>query len=189
MEFCDNAKARTSLTALSQGSLMYFLICTTFSRMFLICRSDCLHSGRSVNWRYCTVYISSKYVCTFHRHGCIYALMIYTAPWVMFWMRAYPIWGGWEIESFLGPMKWQQADRRVPVGSQKTCKLPKHYAQGCINHRYIGGFMYKSPPRRFQGGTHCGGCGSRCIKELNCPAPATPPSPRLKILLEIKRKL
>jgi hypothetical protein len=38
--------------------------------------------------------------------------MIYTAPCIMFWMRAYPlrgqVGGGWalEIESFWGPMKW-----------------------------------------------------------------------------------
>ncbi len=30
--------------------------------------------------------------------------------------------GGWalEMESFLGPVKWHQADRRVPFGAQKT---------------------------------------------------------------------
>jgi hypothetical protein len=44
----------------------------------------------------------------------------------MFWMRAYPlrgqVRGGWalEIESFLGPVKWHRADRRVPLGAQKT---------------------------------------------------------------------
>ncbi len=40
-----------------------------------------------------------------------------------------------------------------------------------INHRCIGGFMYKSPRGRFQG-PYCGGWGSRCIKELNRPARA-----------------
>jgi hypothetical protein len=44
----------------------------------------------------------------------------------MFWMRAYPlqgqVGGGWalEIESFLGAVKWNRADRRVPFGDQKT---------------------------------------------------------------------
>jgi hypothetical protein len=44
----------------------------------------------------------------------------------MFWMRAYPLrgqaGGGWalEIKSFLGAVKWYQADRRVPFGAQKT---------------------------------------------------------------------
>jgi hypothetical protein len=48
--------------------------------------------------------------------------MIYTAPCVMFLMRADPlrgqVGGGWalEIESFLGPVKWHRADRRVPFG-------------------------------------------------------------------------
>jgi hypothetical protein len=42
--------------------------------------------------------------------------MIYTAPCIMFWMHAYPrgeVWGGWALEfpSFLGPVKWEQADR------------------------------------------------------------------------------
>ncbi len=47
----------------------------------------------------------------------IYAPMIYTAPCIMFWMRAYPlrgeVEGGWALEfsSFLGPVKWERADR------------------------------------------------------------------------------
>ena len=50
----------------------------------------------------------------------IYAPMIYTAPCIMFLMRAYPlrgkVGGGWALEfsSFLGPVKWHRADRRVP---------------------------------------------------------------------------
>jgi hypothetical protein len=45
--------------------------------------------------------------------------MIYTAPCIMFWMRAYPlrgeVGGGWALEfsSFLGPVKWHEADRRL----------------------------------------------------------------------------
>jgi hypothetical protein len=56
----------------------------------------------------------------------IYAPLIYTALCIMFWMRAYPlrgeVGGGWalEFESFLGPMKWHRAERRVPFGAQKT---------------------------------------------------------------------
>jgi hypothetical protein len=56
----------------------------------------------------------------------IYAPMIYTAPCTMFWMRAYPlrgeVGGGWALDfpSFLGPVKWERADRRVPFGAQKT---------------------------------------------------------------------
>jgi hypothetical protein len=56
----------------------------------------------------------------------IYATMIYTAPYIMFWMRAYPlrgqVGGSWalEFESFLGPVKWHQTNRRVPFGAQKT---------------------------------------------------------------------
>jgi hypothetical protein len=41
-------------------------------------------------------------------------------------VRAYPlrgeVGGGWavEFESFLGPVKWHRADRRVPFGAQKS---------------------------------------------------------------------
>ncbi len=114
----------------------------------------------------------------------IYAPMIYTAPCIIFWMRAYPLQGqvegGWALEfaSFLGPVKWHRADWRVPFGAQKTrewiCMHPKHYAQGCINHKCIGGFMHKSPQGRFQG-PYLEGWRSRCIKELVHPARAAPP--------------
>jgi hypothetical protein len=56
----------------------------------------------------------------------IYAPMNYTAPCIMFWMRANPlqgeVGGGWALEflSFLGPVKWHQANRLVPFGAQKT---------------------------------------------------------------------
>jgi hypothetical protein len=56
----------------------------------------------------------------------IYAPVIYTALCIMFWRRAYTLrWGvrgGWALEfpSFLGPVKWERADRRVPFGAQKT---------------------------------------------------------------------
>ncbi len=56
----------------------------------------------------------------------MYAPVIYTAPCIMFLMRAdmyvYITRAGgrglWalEIESFLGPVKWHRADRRVPFG-------------------------------------------------------------------------
>ncbi len=46
----------------------------------------------------------------------------------MFWMYADTctlrgqVGGGWalEIENFLGPVKWHRANRRVPLGAQKT---------------------------------------------------------------------
>ena len=56
----------------------------------------------------------------------IYAAKIHTALCIMFLMRAFPlrgqVGGGWalEMESFLGPVKWHRADRRVPFGAQKT---------------------------------------------------------------------
>ncbi len=121
----------------------------------------------------------------------IYAPMIYTALCIMFWLHLYPlqgqVGGGWalEFESFLGIVKWHRVDRQVPFGAQKTrefqgttpshlpkrwiCTHPKHYAQVCINHRCIGGFMHKSPRGRFQG-PYWGGWRSRCIKELVHPA-------------------
>jgi hypothetical protein len=48
----------------------------------------------------------------------------------MFWMRAYQllgqVGGGWalEFESFLGPVKWHRADRRVPFWAQKAHTVP-----------------------------------------------------------------
>ncbi len=74
-------------------------------------------------------------------------------------MRADPlrgqVGGGWalEIESFLGPVKWQRSDRRVPFGAQKTrdfqgptpptypcngsARIKNHYVQGRINIKGI----------------------------------------------------
>jgi hypothetical protein len=39
-----------------------------------------------------------------------------------------PVGEGWalEIESFLGPVNWHPADRRVPFGAQKTLALNVH---------------------------------------------------------------
>ena len=68
--------------------------------------------------------------------------MIYTAPCIMFLMRADTLRGqvgrGWalEIESFLGPVKWHRAERRVLFGAQKSS---------------IGGFMHKNPTREVSG--------------------------------------
>jgi hypothetical protein len=53
-------------------------------------------------------------------HKTTYAPMIYTAVCIMFSMRAYPLLGqvgggcALEFESFLGPVKWHRAGRRVP---------------------------------------------------------------------------
>ena len=50
--------------------------------------------------------------------------MIYTAPFIMFWMRAYPLCGevgggrALEFLSFLGPVKWERADRQVQFGEK-----------------------------------------------------------------------
>ncbi len=98
--------------------------------------------------------------------------------------------------SFLGP-KWHSPIGLIPFHrAQKTlefqgptpshlpkqwiCTHPKHYAQGCINHMCIGGFMHKSPQGRFQG-PYWGGWRSRCIKELVCPARAAPPRDNCKV--------
>ncbi len=62
----------------------------------------------------------------FHKLENIYALMIYTAPCIMFWMRAYQLHGqverGWalEIASFLGHVKSHRANRRGPFGALNT---------------------------------------------------------------------
>ncbi len=121
------------------------------------------------------------------------------------------------IASFLGPVKWHRADRRVPIQAQKNSRFPgpnplplaqvmymhesKILCTGLYrNHGCVGGFMHKRPRGRFQS-PYCGGWRSRCIKdlitllellgcikELNRPTRAAPPPP-LQNLLEIMRKL
>ncbi len=114
-----------------------------------------------------TMHSKPRYNLDFNRYVgvyylTIYAPMIYTAPCVMFLIRAdtllEQIGGGWalEISSFLGPVKWQRADRRVIFRAQKTpraqppptcpsngsARIKNHYTQGRINHinhRCIGG--------------------------------------------------
>jgi hypothetical protein len=68
---------------------------------------ECLGLLHSTTWRVLT----------------IYAPVIYTRPCIMFWRRGYTlrgeVGGGWALEfpSFLGPVKWHRADRRVPFAS------------------------------------------------------------------------
>jgi hypothetical protein len=65
----------------------------------------------------------------------IYAPIIFTAPCEMFVMRADTlrgqVGGGWalEMETFLGPVKWHRADRRVPFGATSPV--------GCLLHIII----------------------------------------------------
>ncbi len=55
----------------------------------------------------------------------IYGPMIYTAPYVMIFMRTNPlrgqVGGGWALdtETCLGPVKWHQPVWRVPFGAHK----------------------------------------------------------------------
>ncbi len=67
----------------------------------------------------------------------IYGPMIYTAVFLMLLMRANLLRGqlgsGWalEIETFLGPLKWHQAVRRVPFGAQKRAPRLTHALRCC----------------------------------------------------------
>ncbi len=104
--------------------------------------------------------------------------MIYTAPCIMFWMRANPlqgeVGGGWALElpSFLGPVKWHRADRRVPFGAQV---MDMHASKTlCTGHRC---FMHTSPLVTLTGcilgrsrAHTVGGGGAGELKELNHPA-------------------
>ncbi len=96
----------------------------------------------------------------------IYAPMIYTAfdAGSIHYLGTWE--GGWalEIEIFMGPVKCHPANMRVHLGLKKIeisrarpppaypcnrcCPHQKHYTRGLVNHRCIGGFMYKSPPWR-----------------------------------------
>jgi hypothetical protein len=76
----------------------------------------------------------------------IYAPLIYTAPCIMFWMRAYPLRGqvggglALEFKSFLGPVKWHRTqeegfmahtegvEEQVHKGTYSLCSAaPPHY--------------------------------------------------------------
>jgi hypothetical protein len=78
---------------------------------------------------------------------------------------------------FTGPKKLSisraQPPPTCPSNGYAVMHASKHYAQGCLNHRSLGGFLHKSPRWRFQG-PYWGGGGwrSRCIMELNRPARA-----------------
>ncbi len=56
----------------------------------------------------------------------IYGPMIYTASYVMLLIQAIPLLGqvgeGWalEIKTFMGPVKWHRAVRRVAFGAPKS---------------------------------------------------------------------
>jgi hypothetical protein len=71
----------------------------------------CTHGGEENNG---DVRFNS-YLCTYDLYSPVHYVL----------ERAYPLRGqvgGWalEIESFMGPVKWHRADRRVPFGAQKT---------------------------------------------------------------------
>jgi hypothetical protein len=82
----------------------------------------------------------------------IYAPMIYTAPYIIFLMRAYPLRGqvgegfALEIERFLGPVKWHQADKRVPFGAQKIEISRAQPPPNCPSNGYacIQNIMHKA---------------------------------------------
>jgi hypothetical protein len=75
--------------------------------------------------------------------------MIFTALCIMFWMNAYPLQVGegwapngirlWDQCHFTGPKKLSIFRAQPPPTCPRTwiCAHPKHYAQGCINHRCI----------------------------------------------------
>jgi hypothetical protein len=66
--------------------------------------------------------------------------MIYTAPCIKFWMRAYPLRGevggglALEFSSFLCPVKWERADRRVPF---EAPPIPEHIRNKAESVSYI----------------------------------------------------
>ncbi len=80
----------------------------------------------------------------------IYAPMIYTAPCIMFRMRAYQlrgeVGGGWALEfsSFLGPVKWHRADRRVPFSAYDTDKYSESRLWWTNKNVHFGRFSASS---------------------------------------------
>ncbi len=62
----------------------------------------------------------------------------------MFWRRGYTlrgeVGGGWALEfpSFLGPVKWHRADRRVPFGAVGFVLIYRpHPVYGRSSYRYL----------------------------------------------------
>ncbi len=128
------------------------------------------------------------------------------APCLM--LLIHPLWGqvggGWalEIETFLGPLIWHKAGRRVPFGAQPPptcpsngcCPHQKNYAQGRINHRCIGSFIYKSSRvtlkgylREVSGPIPPLQWGLKALTQITALLPPHPPP--IQNLLEINRKL
>ncbi len=76
-------------------------------------------------------------LCTFD--FTIYAPMIYTAPWIMFWMRAYPLRGevggglGPGIPEFFGPCEMGTSRRLVPFGAHRLHRLFYAHEPLCPN--------------------------------------------------------
>ncbi len=125
----------------------------------------------------------------------IYALKIYTALCIMFWMRAYPLpgqvgglgpWGSrvfWALwnsiepigECHLGPKKLEISMAQPPLtcpSNGYAMHASKILCTGLYrNHGCVGGYMHKRPWGRFQS-PYCGGWRSRCIRELNRSARA-----------------
>jgi hypothetical protein len=123
-----------------------FLTCFTFARKLLVhfnvkaTKNNVLfcpfkvapeRKGKVVNSASIVYCIYSKHA---HLKITIYAPMIYTAPCVMFYvfdgadtLRG-QVGGSWarEMESFLVPVKWHRADRRVPFVAQKTLSVFFH---------------------------------------------------------------
>jgi hypothetical protein len=82
----------------------------------------------------------------------IYAPMIYKAPCIMFWMRAYPmrgqVGGGWtlEFENFLVPFKWLEPIGECHLGPKElepwaqpppTCPSNRYARIQNIMHRAV----------------------------------------------------
>jgi hypothetical protein len=120
-----------------------------FKSTFLLCVCVLLHVyGMYDDTAYCrTMQLWSAGTGTYREpsswalvHKTTYAPMIYTALCIMFWMRAYPLstWAsrrglGPGIREFFGPVKWHQADRRVPLGAQKLKNSRAQPAPTCLS--------------------------------------------------------
>ncbi len=91
--------------------------------------------------------------------------------------------GGWTLEIVISSMPFHRVQKIIDFQGPTPSHLSN--AQGCINQRCIGGFMYKSPWGRCQG-QYWGGGGAGAWRNLIA---LLGPPPLLKNLLEIKRKV
>jgi hypothetical protein len=114
-------------------------ICTLDSRAGQYCQ-------RSEIWA--AIYEQTKNYKSHNLTITICAPLNYTAPCVMLLMPQMALAYRLDAISQRQKLSISRAQPHPTCPSKRCCPHQKHYARGRINHRCIGGFMYKRPPWR-----------------------------------------